>query len=129
MASDIAIGSGGYTVPIMVSGAAAMATLSLSLEFDPEVLRVSSVREGDFASQSNGELVFAQDFDAVAGRIDLALTRSGQSSNDEASGLIAAVVFEPVSPGVSVVSPSGLGLTSSGEPLTLSFEPTTISVR
>ena len=128
-ASDITVGSGGYTVPIMVSGARGIATLSLSLEFDPEILRVSSVREGNFARQGNGQVVFAKDLDTYAGRIDLALTRSGQSSHDEESGLIAAIVFEPVSPGVSAVSPSGLGLTSSGEPLTLSFEPTTISVR
>ena len=129
MPSDIAVGSGGYTVPIMVSGAEEIATLSLSLEFDPEVLRVSSVREGNFAHQTGGHMVFAKDVDVVAGRIDLALTRLEQSSDGESSGLIAAVVFEPISQGESVVSPSGLGLTSSGVPLALSFEPTMISVR
>ena len=129
MPSDIAVGSGGYTVPIMVGGAEEIATLSLSLEFDPEVLRVSSVREGNFAHQTGGHMVFAKDVDVVAGRIDLALTRLEQSSDGESSGLIAAVVFEPISQGESVVSPSGLGLTSSGVPLALSFEPTMISVR
>jgi len=129
MVGDITVGSGGYTVPIMVSGADEISTFSLSVKFDPEVLRVSSVREGNFAHQDGDEAAFAKDVDAVAGRIDLALTRSGPSSDGRSSGLIAAVVFEPVAPGVSVVSPSGLGLTSSGTPLTLSFEPTTISVR
>ena len=129
MASDISVGSGGYTVPVMVSGAEEIATLSLSLEFDPEVLRVSSVREGDFAHQGSGEVAFAKDVDSEAGRIDMVLTRWGDLTGDEVSGLVAAVVFEPVSPGVTVVSPSGLGLTSSGTPLTLSFEPTTVSVR
>ena len=129
MASEISVGSGGYTVPIRVSGAGDVATLSLSLEFDPRVLRVSSVREGDFTRQRSGEVAFAKDVDAAAGRIDLALTKWGAVTGNEASGLIAAVVFEPVSPGVSAVTPRGLGLTSSGVPLTLSFEPTTVSVR
>ena len=129
MASDISVGSGGYTIPIMVSGAEEIATLSLSLEFDPEVLRVSSVREGDFAHQVSGEVAFAKDVDAAAGRIDLVVTRWGDLTSDEVSGLVAAVVFVPVSTGVSVVSPSGMGLTSSGTPLMLSFEPTTVTVR
>lgn len=128
-ASDISVGSGGYTIPIMVSGAEEIATLSLSLEFDPEVLRVSSVREGDFAHQVSGEVAFAKDVDAAAGRIDLVVTRWGDLTSDEVSGLVAAVVFVPVSTGVSVVSPSGMGLTSSGTPLMLSFEPTTVTVR
>ena len=113
----------------MVSGAEEIATLSLSLEFDPEVLRVSSVREGDFAHQVSGEVAFAKDVDAAAGRIDLVVTRWGDLTSDEVSGLVAAVVFVPVSTGVSVVSPSGMGLTSSGTPLMLSFEPTTVTVR
>lgn len=127
--TDVAIGSEGYTVPISISGASQLSTLSLSMTFDPEVLRVSTIQEGSFMRQGSASVTFAQDVDPETGRIDLALTRTGDQTGAAGSGLVASVVFEPVAQGASILSPSGLGLTPAGAPLALSFEPTTVSVR
>ena len=126
---EVALGSGGYMVPISISGASQLSTLSLSLTFDPEVLRVSTIEEGSFMQQGSVGVTFAQDVNPETGRIDLALTRTGDQTGAAGSGLVASVVFEPVAQGASILSPSGLGLTPTGTPLALSFEPTTVSVR
>ena len=127
--TDVTLGSEGYTVPISISGASQLSTLSLSMTFDPEVLRVSTIQEGSFMRQGSASVTFAQDVDPETGRIDLALTRTGDQTGAAGSGLVASVVFEPVAQGASILSPSGLGLTPAGAPLALSFEPTTVSVR
>ena len=127
--SEVALGSEGYMVPISISGASQLSTLSLSLTFDPGVLRVSTIQEGSFMQQGSVGVTFAQDVNPETGRIDLALTRTGDRTGAAGSGLVASVVFEPVAQGASILSPSGLGLTPAGAPLALSFEPTTVSVR
>ena len=127
--TQVTLGSGSYTVPISISGASQLSTLSLSLTFDPKVLRVSTIEEGSFMKQGSVDVTFAQDVNPETGRVDLALTRMSDRAGAAGSGLVARVLFEPVAQGVSILSTSGLGLTLTGTPLMLSFEPTTVSVR
>src|SRR5207248_7011878 len=42
------VGGGPYTVPISISGAARISTITLTLTFDPAILRVRAVQEGSF---------------------------------------------------------------------------------
>ena len=128
-ATGIAVGSGPYTVPILISGVSQLSTLSLRLTFDPKVLRVDGVREGSFMSQGRAVVAFAQEVDASRGYIDLALTRTGDTTGASGSGLVAAVIFEPVAEGAATLSPAGVGLTPGGAPLAFDFRPTTVSVR
>ena len=128
-ATEVILGSNGYTVPISITGASQLSTLSLSLTFDPEVLRVSTIDEGSFMQQGSASVTFLQEVNPETGRIDLALTRTGDQTGAEGMGLVASVVFEPVAEGASTLSPSGLGLTPTGAPLALNFEPTTVTVR
>ncbi len=127
--TDLLMNTGPYTVPISISGASQVSTLSLSLTFDPKVLRVQAVKEGSFMRQGEANVTFAQNVDATNGRIDLALTRTGDLSGAAGSGLVAAIVFEAVAKGSATLSPSGLGLSPGGAPLVLNFRPSTVSVR
>ena len=126
---DLLVGAGPYTIPISVSGASQVATLTLSLSYDPTLLRVSAVQEGSFMRQGGARVTFAQEVDGVGGRVDLALTRATDPIGASGSGLLAAVVFEPVQPGSATLTPSGLGLTPGGAPLALGFDPVTVTVR
>ena len=128
-AAGIEVGSGPYTVPISISGVSQLSTLSLRLTFDPKVLRVDGVQEGSFMSQGRTVVAFAQEVDATRGYIDLALTRTGDTTGASGSGLVAAVIFEPLSAGAATLSPAGVGLTPRGAPLAFDFRPTTVSVR
>ena len=126
---ELLVGGGPYTVPISISGVSQLSTVTLSLSFDPTVLRVSTVQEGSFMRQTAADVTFTQQVDGASGRIDLTLTRMGDLTGASGSGLLAAVVFEAIRPGTSTLTPSGLGLTPQAAPLVLTFTPVTITAR
>ena len=68
------------TVPISVFGASRVSTVTLSLRFDPKVLRVRLVQEGTFLASGGGTVTFAQQVDAVSGRVDITVTRAGDAA-------------------------------------------------
>ena len=127
--AQIVATGGPYTVPVSISGASQVAALSLNLIFDPSVVRVQTIKEGNFMHQGDADVTFAQNVDTDQGRIELALTRTGDLPGASGSGVLAEIVFKPVAPGSATLSPSGLGLTSGGVPLTLDFSSTTVNVR
>ena len=127
--SDVVVGSGPYIVPISISGGSQISTLTLSLAYNPTVLRVHTVQEGSFMRQGGVDVTFTQQVDGPRGRIDLALTRAQDPTGASGGGLVAAVVFEAVGSGSATLTPSGLALTPGGAPLALNFEPVTVAVR
>src|SRR5207244_10934331 len=48
------VGGGPYTVPISVSDVSRLSMISLTLTFDPAILRVRSVQEGSFMRSGSG---------------------------------------------------------------------------
>ena len=123
------LAAGAYTVPIAITGASQLSTLSVSLRYDPDLLRVSTIQEGSFMKQGGTGVIFEQDVDPATGRIDLAFTRTGDRAGAAGSGLLASIVFESLAEGVATLVPSGVGLTPLGGPLALNFAPTTVRVR
>ena len=121
--------SGPYTVPLSISGASQVSTLTLTLRYDPGLLRVSAVQEGSFMRQGGAEVTFTQQVDRTVGRVDLVLTRPGDQTGASGSGVLAAVVFEALRPGSATLTPSGLGLTPAGAPVAISFTPAAVVIR
>ena len=121
--------SGPYTVPLSISGASQVSTLTLTLRYDPGLLRVSAVQEGSFMRQGGAEVTFTQQVDRTGGRVDLVLTRPGDQTGASGSGVLAAVVFEALRPGSATLTPSGLGLTPAGAPVAISFTPAAVVIR
>ena len=128
-ASDLLVGAGPYTVPISVSGTSQLSTLTLSVTYNSSVLRVSTVQEGSFMRQGGADVTFVQQVDTAGGRVDLALTRAGDSVGASGFGVVAAIVFEAIAPGAVMLTPSGLGLTPGGATLAFDFQPATLTVR
>ena len=126
---DLLVGAGPYTVPISVSGTSQLSTLTLSLTYNPGVLRVRTIQEGSFMRQGGADVTFVQQVDAADGRIDLALTRAGDPVGASGSGVVAGIVFEAIAPGEVSLRPSGLGLTPGGATLAFNFRPATVTVR
>jgi general secretion pathway protein D len=128
-ATDLTVGGGPYTVPVSITGASRLSTVTVSLTFNPSVLRVRSVQEGTFMRQGGATAVFSQQVDAASGRIDLVISRAGDETGAVGSGLLAAILFEPVAAGSSPLSASGVGTAPDGASLPLQFTPVTVSVR
>ena len=104
-----------------ISGASRLSTISLSISFNPAVLRVRSVQEGTFMRQGGITPTFTQQVDATAGRIDIAITRPGDQTGAQGTGLLAAVLFEPVAAGQTALTITGVGTVVGGGPAVLSL--------
>jgi general secretion pathway protein D len=117
------------TVPILVFGATRLGTVTLSLRFDPKVLRVRLVQEGTFMASGGGTVTFAQQVDAVGGRVDITLTRTGDATGVSGDGVLASVVFDAVGSGVSPLAMGGVVTGPGGLPVPVTFGTASITVR
>ena len=127
--SEMRVGSGPYTVPISITGASRLTAVTISITFNPALLRVRSVSEGMFMRQGNVTPTFTQQVDSGAGRIDIAIVRSGDQVGASTSGLLAAILFEPVGAGTGTLTLSGSGTMAGGGIATLQFSPAGVVVR
>ena len=125
---EFRVGGGPYTVPLLVTNINRASTVSLTLTFDPGILRVRGVQEGSFMRQGNVTVAFAQQVDSASGRVDITLSRSGDVVGATGSGLLAAVMFEPVAPGSTALTPAGVA-SGPGGPIRLDFVPAAVTVR
>ena len=123
------VGSGPYTVPVSVTGASRMSTITMSVTYNPALVRVRSVQEGTFMRQGGATPAFTTQTDEKGGRIDIAVTRPGDQTGASASGLIAAILFEAVAPGTGTLTITGTATIPGGTPAGLQFAPATITVK
>ena len=96
---EFRVGGGPYTVPIAISNASRLSLMSVSLTYNPAVVRVRSVQEGPFFRQGGVAQSFNQQIDANAGRVDISVTRAGDQTGASGTGLLAALVFDAVASG------------------------------
>ena len=67
--------------------------------------------------------------DANAGRVDIAIARTGDQTGASGTGLLAALLFDAIAPGTSAITVSGVANAPDGSPITLTFTPVTVTVR
>jgi hypothetical protein len=125
----LAVAGPAVTVPISVFGASRVSTVTLSLRFNPQVLRPRLVQEGMFMAGGGGTVTFAQQVDATAGRIDFTLTRTADTTGASGDGILAVVVFDTVGSGVSPLSLGGVVTNPSGMPMPIQFGPASVTVK
>jgi general secretion pathway protein D len=127
--TEFRVDGGPYTMPISINNASRVSVLSLSISYNPAVLKVRTVRDGAFMRQGGIAATFAPRIDAAAGRVDIAVSRTGDQTGASGGGLIAALIFDAVAPGSSQITVSGVANTPDGTPVTLNFSPVTVTVR
>lgn len=127
--TEFRVGGGPYTVPISISGATQLSIMSLTLTFNPAVLRVRAVQEGSFMRQGGVAVNFVQQADATTGRLDITITRTGDTTGASGAGLVAAVLFDATGPGTSPITSGGIATTATGSPLPVQFTPVTVTVK
>ena len=112
-----------------ISNASRLSTVSISLSFNPAVLRVRTVQEGNLMRQGGAQAAFTQKIDAAAGRVDIAIVRPGDVLGASGTGVVGAVLFEAIAPGSSPLSLSGVGTLAGGGVAPLRFQPATVAVK
>jgi len=118
---DFRVGAGPYTVPISIMGASQLSGVSLTLTFNPAVLRVRSVQEGSFMRAGGVAATFTQQVDASSGRIDIAILRPGDATGVAGTGLLGAVLFDAVGGGPANLTVTGSATAPRGTPVQLQF--------
>jgi type II secretory pathway component GspD/PulD (secretin) len=121
---EFRVGAGPYTVPISVMGASQLSTVSVTLTFNPAVLRVRSVQEGSFMRAGGVAATFTQQVDAASGRVDIAIVRPGDATGVAGTGLLGAVLFDAVGGGPANLTITGSAAAPRGTPVQLQFSPT-----
>ena len=62
---EFRVDGGPYTVPISINAASQVSTMTITLTYNPTVLRVRAVEEGSFLRQGSLEVAFTQEVDPV----------------------------------------------------------------
>jgi general secretion pathway protein D len=127
--TNFQVAGGPYTVPISINNASRVSVMTLTVTFNPNVLRVRMVQDGTFMRQGGVGTSFTPKIDPSGGRVDIAITRTADQVGASGAGLLAALVFDAVSVGGSSLSVSGVASTPEGTPVALQFSPVTVTVR
>jgi general secretion pathway protein D len=123
------VAGGPYTMPVSINNASRISVLTLTITFNPAVLRVRTVQDGTFMRQGGITASFTPRIDNASGRVDIAMSRAGDQTGASGAGLLAALLFDAVAPGNAIINVSGVANTPDGAPLQLAFSPVTVTVR
>jgi general secretion pathway protein D len=126
---EMRVASGPSTVPLSVNNASRLSAMTLTVTYNPNVLRARTVQEGTFMRQGGVTATFTPRIDAVAGRVDIVITRSGDQAGASGTGLLAALLFDAVGTGNSTITVSGVASSPEGSPVALQFTPVAVTVR
>lgn len=118
---------GPYSVPIMATNVSGLAAASITVEYNPAVLKATVVNQGTFMQVQGTRATFGPSIDNTKGRIDIALA-TNERTGVTGSGPLAAIMFEVIAPGTSPITISGTAATSTGT-IQVTWTPASITVR
>ncbi len=118
---EFRLGGGPYLVPLSITGASQLSGVTLTVTYNPAVLRLVNVQEGSFMRAGGVGASFSQQPDPVAGRVDIAIVRRGDLTGVAGTGLLAGLLFEPVAAGPANLAVTGSASGPNGSPVNLQF--------
>jgi general secretion pathway protein D len=127
--TEMRLAGGPYTVPLSINNAQRVSVMTLTITYNPNVLRVRTVQDGTFMRQGGATATFTPRIDAAAGRVDIAITRTNDQVGASGTGLLGALIFDAIGPGSSIIQVAGVASTPEGGPVNLQFSPVTVTVR
>ena len=123
------MGGGPYTVPVSVNNVPRVSTLSMTITYNPALLRVRAVQEGSFMKQGGVKASFSHQIDPVAGRVDITVVRGQDVVGASGTGLVAALVVEPVAAGSTSFGTAGTATAPGGAAITVNASPVAVTVK
>jgi hypothetical protein len=124
--APLRVGGGPYTLPVMVSNASRLSSISLTISFDATRLRARSVQEGSFMRAGGAKATFTQQ--ATPGRVDITVLRPGDATGAAGAGVLAAVLFDALQPGSVTLTISGVATAPGGAPIPVQMRPISVNV-
>lgn len=127
--TEYRVAGGPYTAPISINNVVRLSVITLTVTYNPSVLRVRQTQEGTFMRQGNVAAAYTPRIDAAIGRVDVAITRTADSAGASGTGLLTALIFDAIGPGNSTIQVSGVASTPEGTPIPLQFNSVNVTVR
>jgi type II secretory pathway component GspD/PulD (secretin) len=118
---EFRLGGGPYLVPVSITNASQLSGVTLTVTYNPAVIRLVNVQEGSFMRAGGVNASFTQQPDPVAGRVDIAVVRRGDVTGVAGTGLLAGLLFEPVAAGAANLNVTGSASGPNGSPVSLQF--------
>jgi type II secretory pathway component GspD/PulD (secretin) len=118
---EFRLGGGPYLVPISITNASQLSGVTLTVTYNPAVIRLVNVQEGSFMRAGGVNASFTQQPDPVSGRVDIAVVRRGDITGVAGTGLLAGLLFEPVAAGAANLNVTGSASGPNGSPVSLQF--------
>ena len=116
-------------MPISVNNASRISAMTLTISYNPALLRVRTVQDGTFMRQGGVAASFTPRIDAQNGRVDIAIARAADQTGASGAGLLAGLVFDALAPGASTISVTGVANSPEGNPIPVSFAPVSVTIR
>ncbi len=110
-----------FNVTLVLSTQEEISNLSLSISFDPGVLRMNDVIKGALINQLGADVPFLKNIDNSSGVCTIGFSSPEIGRGLKGSGIIAILAFQPVTKGESIVSVTDITANDSGG-RSLSFE-------
>ena len=127
--TSLQVGGPPYTLPLRIEGVSQLGSATISITYDPKVLRATSVSPGPFVQQGGVQPTFLPKIDEVAGRIDIAIARPVSSPGAAGDGWLAGLVFQAVAPGTTRLNVTAVAKTPTGQDIPLQVAPATVVVK
>ncbi len=93
-----------FTVSALIENAQNATELAFSIAFDPKAVKLLSVEDGGFMSQSGRTSSVSPQIDNEAGKATVSITRPGGDGGVRGNGVAANLQFEAVGSGVAAIS-------------------------
>jgi len=119
--------SGVVTVALQIDNAADLFSVPLKLKFDPKILRLSSVKEGNLMAGDGQKINFSENTLNDTGDATVVLNRMPGTGGISGSGALVNLTFQAVGRGTSTVTVTDLGLVNSAS-APISVAPPLLSV-
>jgi hypothetical protein len=116
-------------MPITIANAPQIVSMTLSITYDPAVMKVQTATPGSFMSQGGVTPTFVPRVDAAGGRVDLVWSRPASQPGAGNSGLLGALAFTTAAAGTANLTVSGVATGVNGQSITLDFSPARIVVK
>ena len=118
-----------YNVPLSIDNVNQLGSLTMTITYDPKVLRATAASQGTFMQQGGVQTTFVPKIDEATGRIDIALARPATSPGATGSGFLIGVTFQAVAAGQSRIAVTAVAMTASGQPIPVQVAPATVTVK
>jgi len=122
-AAEMQAGGQPYTVPVSVTGVSQLGALTLTITYDPKVLKATNVSMGPFMSQGGITPTFVPKIDTATGRIDIAISRGGTNPGASGTNMLVGIMFQAVGAGTSSITVTGTALTPAGQVIPIQMPP------